>query len=71
VAIQIVENPLYTQVTITHPMQYVTKPAVFKNTMIRPNHTVNLLKTDYKYIKIIVETVSSAQDHCYTDLESK
>jgi len=50
-------------------MQYVTTLTIFKNTMIRPNHTVILLKTDYKYIKIRVETLSSAQDHCYTDPE--
>jgi len=32
---------------------------------------VNLLKIDYKYIKIRVETLNSAQDHCYTDSKSK
>jgi len=52
-------------------MQYVTTPGEFKNTMIRPNHTVSLLKIDYKYIKIRVETFSSAQDHFDTDSESK
>ena len=42
----------------------------FKNTMIRPNHTVILLKTDYNE-QIRVGTLSSAQYHCYTDSESK
>jgi len=49
---------VYNLVTITHPMQYVTTPAVFKNTMIRPNHTVILLKTNYKYIKNRVENLA-------------
>jgi len=39
--------------------------------MSRPNQTVILLKIDYKDIKNKVETLSSAQDHCYMNSLSK